>query len=123
MERSKRNLSGRKVPSWRADQHHDKMLAMDILVPVRPCQQTSLVNKLQAIQQAGRHIFEGTTARYIIKGDAAFTTLHILLIWKDIELPVEATRQKDLQAFQQELHDVLDWGKATYSMNEVIIHR
>lgn len=99
-----------------------KMLAMDILVPVRPGQQTYLIEKLQVIQHANRHTFPGTIARYVLKGDEAFTTLHIVLIWKSIEMPAETIRREDLQAFQNELNDVLDWEKAEYSMDEVIIH-
>lgn len=58
----------------------------------------------------------------MIKGNEALTTLHILLIWRDIEMPDETNRREDLQAFQEELHDVLDWKKAEYSLNEIIIH-
>jgi quinol monooxygenase YgiN len=48
--------------------------------------------------------------------------VQILLIWKDIEMPDESTRQDHLQAFQEELADVLDWDTAQYRDNETIIH-
>jgi excisionase family DNA binding protein len=35
---------------------------------------------------------------------------------------LRAIRQTDLRAFQQELNDVLDWKKAKYSINEMILH-
>jgi len=125
VERFKPNPSGRmrtKAPSWREYRSHSKMFAMDVLVPVRPGQQTQLVEKLRAIQQDDLHTFSGTVARYVLKGDEALTALHILLIWRDIEMPDEVGRQEDLRAFQEELKDMLDWEKAEYSMNEVIIH-
>lgn len=34
----------------------------------------------------------------------------------------EIVRQEDLRAFQEELPDVLEWEKAEYSMDEMIIH-
>jgi hypothetical protein len=37
-------------------------------------------------------------------------------------MPNETIREEDLHAFQQELNGVLDWEKAKYSMNEIIIH-
>lgn len=111
-----------KAPSWREYRSRGNMLAMDIHVPVHPGQQEQLLQKLHAIQQVDRHTFTGTVARYVIKGNETFTTLRILLIWKDIEMPVEASREEDIRAFQKELTDVLDWEKAEYSMNEIIIH-
>jgi len=125
VESFKPKPSGRmrtKAPSWREYRSRGNMLAMDIHVPVRPGQQEQLIEKLHAIQQADLHTFAGTVARYVIKGNEALTTLHILLIWKDIEMPAETIREEDLRAFQEELTDVLDWKKAEYSMNEMIIH-
>jgi excisionase family DNA binding protein len=111
-----------KGASWREYKSRSTMLAMDIHVPVRHGQQALLVEKLRAIRKTDQHTFSGTVARYVIKGNESFTTLHIMLIWKDIEMPSEAIRQEDLSAFQEDLNDVLDWGKAEYSMNEMIIH-
>lgn len=125
VENFKPKPSGRmrtKAPSWREYRSRGKMLTMDIHVPVHPGQQEQLLETLQAIQRADLHTFVGTVARYVIKGDEELTTLHILLIWKDIEMPAEAVREEDLRAFQKELADVLDWEKAEYSLNEIIIH-
>ena len=49
-------------------------------------------------------------------------TVTISLIWKDIEMPDETTRQRELAAFKKELEDVLDWDTAIESTNKVIIH-
>src|SRR5581483_5869490 len=125
VKRFKPGPSGRvrtKAPSWRVYRSRGKLLATDIHVQVRMGQQEKLVEKLKAIQKAGRHTFPGTTARYVIKGDSALTALQIMLIWKDTEMPEESIRQQDLAAFQEELADVLDWETAQYNINEAIIH-
>src|SRR5258708_38487891 len=95
---------------------------MRVRTPVRAGQQATLLKKLKTIQKFDRHTFPGTVARYVVRSDAALTTLHILLIWKSTEMPNEATRKHDLALFQEELADVLEWEKAYYSTNEAIIH-
>jgi hypothetical protein len=97
-------------------------LVTTIQVRVREGQQAKLVEKLKAIQKADRHTFPGTVARYVVKGDAALASVQIVLIWKTTEMPSETTRQQHLEAFQQELADVLDWGSAGHETNEAIIH-
>lgn len=112
-----------KVRPWRKHRNPNKMLALDIFIPVHPGQQVRLVEKLQAIRAANQHTFPGTVARYVMKGDEALTTLHMVFIWKDSETFAETIRQENLRAFQDELTDVLDWTEATYSMKEILIHR
>jgi excisionase family DNA binding protein len=111
-----------KAPSWRVYRSRGKLLATDIHVQVRAGQQEELVEKLRAIQRADRHTFPGTIARYVIKGNDVLTTLQVLLIWKNTEMPEESIRQQDLAAFQEEMADVLDWETARYNTNEAIIH-
>lgn len=125
IERFRPNPSGRmrkKAPAWRSYRSRGKVLITDIAVPVRPQQQQAVVDKLMAIQQTDQHTFPGTIARYIVKGDADLTTIHMLLIWKDIEMPDQKTRQQHLLAFQKDFADLLDWGAAQYNTNEAIIH-
>lgn len=45
-----------------------------------------------------------------------------LLVWKDVEMPVEITYHEEFRALQEELADVLDWETAQYSTNETMIH-
>jgi NTP pyrophosphatase (non-canonical NTP hydrolase) len=77
---------------------------------------------LHAIQEANRHTFPGTLARYLIKGDEALTSMQFVLIWKDTDMPDETTRQHDLEALQDELADVLDWETAHTSINETLLY-
>jgi len=121
----KPNPSGRirrKAPSWHAYRSRGTILVTDIHVQVHAGQRKKLVEKLKAIQEADRHTFPGTIARYIVKGDANLATVQILLVWKSTEMPDESVRQQSLSAFQEELAEVLDWETAQYSTNEAIIH-
>src|SRR5260370_9676218 len=125
VKRFKPSPSGRvrtKAPSWRAFRSRGTLFVTDIHVPVRRDQQATLLKKLKTIQKFDRHTFPGTVARYVVRSDAALTTLHILLIWKSTEMPNEATRKHDLALFQQELQDFLESEKAYYSTNKAIIH-
>src|SRR5215472_3397344 len=125
VEHFKPNPSGRmrtKAPSWRVYRSRGTVFATEIRVQVRPHQQQELLAKLYAIQQSDQHTFPGTLARYVLKGDPMLLSVHILLLWKDTEMPDEGTRRQDLEAFQEELADVLDWETAQYSTHEAIIH-
>src|SRR6266567_5312254 len=68
---------------------------------------------------------------YRSRGTLFVTDIHVpvragqqatLLIWKSTEMPDEAARKHDLELFQEELADVLEWETAQYSTNEAIMH-
>jgi len=109
-------------PRWRVYSSRSKVLATEIQVRVRVGKQAELLEKVNAIQQANRHTFPGTIARYLITGDEALSSVHFVLIWKDTEMPDETTRQHDLEALQEELADVIDWETARYSTNETLLY-
>jgi len=109
-------------PRWRVYNTRSKVLATEIQVPVSTGQQERLIEKLAEIQQANRHTFPGTIARYIMKGDSELTFIHIFLVWKDTEMPGEPMRERSLEALQEELADVLEWERAQYSTNEALMH-
>ncbi len=109
-------------PRWRSYSSRSKVLTTEIQVPVRTGKQEELLQKLAAIQGANRHTFPGTIARYLIKGDEALTCVHIVLLWKDTDMPDETTRQHDLEALQDELADVLDWETAHATTHETLLY-
>jgi excisionase family DNA binding protein len=109
-------------PRWRVYTARSKVLATEIQVPVRNGQQEKLVEKLTAIQQANRHTFPGTIARYIIKGDEMFTSIHLFLVWKDTEMPEQSLREQALQALRDELAEVVAWDHAQYATNEALMY-
>jgi len=109
-------------PPWLSYSSRSKVLTTEIQVPVRQGKQEKLLHKLAAIQDANRHTFPGTIARYLMKGDEALTCVHIMLLWKDTDMPDETKRQHDLEALQDELADVLDWENAHATTNETLLY-
>lgn len=109
-------------PRWRTYHTRSKILTTEIHVDVRTGQHDRLRAKLAEIQNANRHTFPGTIARYMVAEDSAFTALHCFFVWKDTDMPDEAARQQQLRALQEELAEVLDWEHARYSTNEALMH-
>lgn len=109
-------------PRWRVYHPRSNILVTEIQVPVRAGQQERLADQLKEIQQANRHTFPGTIARYIVKGNPDLTSVHLILAWKDTEMPDESIRKQHLRALQEELADVLLWEQAQYTTNEALIH-
>jgi hypothetical protein len=66
-----------------------------------------------------KHTFSRNVARYIL--DHAENEIEILLIWKDTEMPDEATQQRDIQRFQRDYPE-LKWDTARYYNREVYRH-
>ena len=100
----------------------NERIGKDIQVEVRDGQEERLKEKLYTIYQEQRHIFPGTIQRYIFKDKSFPTVVSILLIWKDTDMPDEATRERIFAAFKTELADVLDWDAAQISTKEGIIY-
>jgi hypothetical protein len=91
-------------------------------VQVRDGQQESLQSKLEKIRRNGLHTFPGTVARYIVGYQEKPDQIEIMLIWKTGAAPEEAEREKALEAFRQELADVLDWSTAEYEHGTAFMH-
>jgi hypothetical protein len=85
-------------------------------------QQERLIEKLKAIFKGQRHRFPGSIQRYVFEDSISRSTVSILLVWKDTEMPDEASREQALAAFKAELADVLDWETARYATKEGIIY-
>ncbi len=96
------------------------MLGTEIQVQVRPDKQELLVEKLRAIYKGQRHTLPGTIQRFFLLDNSTPPKVSIWLIWKDTEMPDEATRELNLSLFKSELADVLDWHTAQISTKEGI---
>lgn len=124
VEQFKPHITGRprkKEPPWRVYRGGSTVLGTEIQVQVRDGKQAQMIEKLRAMYIGQRHTFPGTIQRYIFKDDSS-AMLSIWLVWKDTEMPDEATREKKLRAFQAELADVLDWDSAQISTKEGVIY-
>jgi excisionase family DNA binding protein len=125
VEQFKPNITGRprkKEPAWRVYRGGSTVLGTSVQVRIRPGKQDQLVEKLKAIYKGQRHTFPGTIQRYVFKDDVSPAAVSILLVWKDSEMPNEATRERNLAALKAELADVLDWETAQITTKEGIIY-
>lgn len=125
VEQFKPNITGRprkKEPLWRVYHGGSTVLGTEIQVRVHDGKQEQVIEKLRTIYTEQRHTFPGTIQRYIFKDDSSPTSVSIWLIWKDTVMPDKAARAKDLEAFQAELADVLDWETAQICTKEGIIY-
>ena len=121
----KPHITGRprkREPLWRTYRGASTVLDTDFQVQFLPGQQERLVEKLKAVHKAQQHIFPGTIERNIFKDNTSPATVSIWLIWKDTEMPDEATREQAFAAFKAELADVLDRETAQISSKEGIIY-
>jgi len=84
------------------------VLGTYIQVQVRFGKEEQLIEKLKAIYKGQRHTFPGTIQRYVFKDNGPPATVSIWLVWKDTEMPDEATRERNLAVFKAELADVLN---------------
>ena len=125
VEQFKPHITGRprkKEPQWRVYRGNSKVLGTDIQVEVRPDKQEQLIEKLRAIYKGQRHTLPGTIQRFILLDNSTPSKVSIWLIWKDTEMPDEATREQNLAVFKSELADVLDWDTAQISTKEGVIY-
>ncbi len=109
-------------PLWRKYRAGARVRGMDIRVRISAGQQNRLIERLNTILEAQRHLFPGTMQRYVFEEDTEPKHVVISLIWKDTEMPDESAIQQELKPLQAELADVLDWDTAQYTTKQAIIH-
>lgn len=125
VEQFKPNITGRprkKEPHWRVFRGGSTVLGTDIQVQIRPEKQELLIEKLKAIYKGQRHTFPGTIQRFVFEDAGPPAIVNIWLVWKDTEMPDEATRERNLALFKAELADVLNWDTAEVSTKEGVIY-
>lgn len=125
IEDFKHNPPGRirtEPPDWRIYNSRIKLLNTTIHLKILPGKEELFEQKIQVIRAKQFYKFTGTMERYIFKNVVAPDSITILLLWKDNEMPDEATQQRELKAFKDEFADVLDWETASYSTKEGIIY-
>lgn len=121
----KRGATGRprkNTPAWRISAAEDTQFTLSILVPLRAGKFDALLAKLEAMRRAGQYIFPGTVARYIVDVDGKHEQIEITFIWRKSTMPDESAREHELQQLREALQDVLDWEKAQYHHNGVLMH-
>jgi Helix-turn-helix domain len=121
----KLNPSGRprkNTPPWRISSGDNTQFMTLISVQIRTDQQEAFMQKLEEIRKSGQHIFPGSVVRSIMGSDTNPGQAIITLAWRGAVMPDEAEREEALEAFRQELSDLLDWNTAQYNTGKVFMH-
>ena len=125
VKKFKRRASGRprkNTPRWHVSSGDNTQFVTTIRTHIRPGQQNALLQKLEKIRSEGQHIFPGTVARFILTSETHPEQVEISLIWKSVLMPKATIREQALEAFRQELADVLDWNNAEYTNGRILMH-
>jgi excisionase family DNA binding protein len=125
LRKFKRNAAGRPrkvTPPWRISSGENRQFVLLIHVSVKPGQLDILKRNLEEIRKESRHLFSGTVVRSVIKSESHPEWIVISLTWRGTVMPSEGEREQDLEAFRQELADVLDWETAQYDQGISLIH-
>jgi excisionase family DNA binding protein len=121
----KRQSAGRprkNVPSWRISTGDNKQFITSIVVQIREGQYDAFLQRLETIRQGSQHSFPGTVARFIVESEKNPGQVDVSLIWRSAVMPDEMERERALDAFRQDLADVLDWDTAQYTHGKVLMH-
>lgn len=121
----KRKSSGRprkSIPTWRISSGDNTQFVTSVVVQIQDGQQDALMQRLDRIRQEGTLAFPGTVARFIIASETIPGQIEISLIWRQAVMPGQLQCEQALEAFRQELTDVLDWNTARYNNGKVLMH-
>lgn len=111
-----------KTPEWHISAGKNTQFVTKIIVRILPGRRNRLLQKLEQIRSSGEHIFPGTVARTITESRKHPGQVTILLTWRAVVMPDDATREAALEAFRRELADVLDWSTAQYDDGQALMH-
>src|SRR6266700_4311529 len=109
-------------PKWRVYRSGGKVFSTEMQVKIRSGQRERLLRKLEAIRKGERHTLTGSIARYVLLDRTSPDMVTLWLVWKDSEMPDQATHERELAAFRAELADVLDWDTAQIGDKDGIIY-
>jgi Helix-turn-helix domain len=125
VQRFQRKSSGRprkSIPTWRISSGDNTQFMTSIIVQIQDGLQDTLLQQLDQIRQSSTHAFPGTIARFIVESETIPRQIEIFLVWRQAVMPDELERELALEAFRQELSDVLDWSTARYNNGKVLMH-
>ena len=125
LEKFKSNPTGRlrkSPPRWRVYRGGGRLFTTEIRVQLRPGQREPFLKQLDAIRKGERHTLTGSIARYILLDRDPADMVTFWLVWKDSELPDEATHEREMADLRTELDDLLDWKTAQISDKDGVIY-
>jgi excisionase family DNA binding protein len=125
VQKFKRGVTGKErktIPLWRIASIDNTRFITVIAVQIRRNKRGVLIDRFEEIRKSKEHLFPGTVARYIMDSKTHPGRVMIFLIWRATVMPEEAEREKALEAFRQELGDVLNWETAEYEHGTAFMH-
>lgn len=125
IESFKRHNVGRprkNTPLWRKSSGDNVQFMTLISVSMKSGKMSIFERKLEEMRRESKHIFPGTVIRSVISSKTKPEQVVILLIWRGTVMPDETEREKELEAFRQELADMLDWNTEQYDEGVVMMH-
>ena len=125
LQKFERGASGRErkvVPLWRFSSGKNKQFITTIIANLKTNDRASLIKRLDKFKRDNLHLFPGTIARYFSSSNITPERIEIVFIWRGTIMPDEETRQKEIEAFKQELADLIDWSTAQYDEGILLMH-
>jgi excisionase family DNA binding protein len=125
VENFKRRSSGRprkSIPGWRISSGDNAQFMTSITVKIQDDQREAFMQRLERVRQQGSHTFPGTVTRFVVESETVPNQIEISLVWRQSVMPTDVEKEQALEAFRQELADVLDWDTAQYSSGKVLMH-
>lgn len=110
------------TPPWHMPPKSNQLALTHVTVRLRPGQEEGLAKKLQEFRTEGRHLLEGTAARYIARSQRDPNELQITLVWRSAIMPPDNEREAALAALREDLAEVLAWESAWFEESQVMLH-
>ncbi len=110
------------TPPWRISSGNNTQSISIIHVEIRKGQENLFEQKLENIRKSGAFLFSGTVVRSVSRSETNQGQIVIVLVWRKSVIPDEEIRQDELEAFKQELVDILDWSTAKYEEGTSLLH-
>lgn len=111
-----------RVPKWRVPVPRNPEYLTSMCVRVREGQGERIEQRIAEIRQSQKHAIVGTVDRYIMRDHRDPDLVQIVLVWRNLVMPLEEERQAAIAALCDDLADLLDWETATCHEGPVLLN-
>ena len=108
--------------SWHIPPKLNRQYVTMVTVRMRPGQGEALESRLIEIHGSEKHLFFGTSARYVILNQDDPDEIDLVLVWRGSVMPDPACREASLVALAADLADVLDWETAKRKEGQSLLY-
>lgn len=110
------------TPRWRLPPIGNLQYLTTITARVQPGQGELLEQWFANIYQEGKHVFDGTSARYFGRNQEDPDEIVLVLVWQEAVMPTGEQREKPLIELKADLSDILEWETAEVLEVQVLLH-